>query len=655
MLDFDLNDTLVEEDDYEPFIGQTFESQEEAYVYYDNYAKRQGYVVRKDRSDTKHGRTVRRDFCCHRGGKNPLKVIDLSKPQRHKVSSRCDCKAHMRITLKKCFDIFPEEWHVTKFVKEHNHELLSSEEMRFLPANRTISQEDEKQILLYKEAGLSVRQIIQVMELEKKRLLGNDDVKSLLEYMQSAKLENNLFQYAYTMDDERRLEHLIWCQAQCFELYQKYGDVVVFDTTYKVNSYDMPCGIFVGVDNHGKTILFGCALLRNETTSTFKWLMKTFVTLMKKPPKTIITDQDPWMSEAIETELPTTKHSFCIWHITSKFSCWFAALLRTAYQDWCADFDGAYKTTIATEFEHKWNVMVHKYDLQENKHIQGLYDVKYFWAPAYLRDHFFGGMITTGRSESINAFIKKFVSSHVSRTNFVKQIDIAVQEIGQGRICDNMTAILRPIPVKSKSPLEEQAFRVFTPYAFKKFQEEFIRASQYSVMHDQGNTFFVRYFEGATPRNHSVFWGGVMASCSCKNFEFWGVLCRHILRVFSHTNCFKIPSLYLPLRWYRNSSEASSVVQEGDVHSTSNQGALHTTYEVQGDNIELEEESNIVNNASTNEHVVYLPPKSKIKGRPKKRREKGGKELGKKTNVVPYANNLVILSPLVLIKIIFSA
>ncbi|KAL2936163.1 Protein FAR1-RELATED SEQUENCE 3 [Bienertia sinuspersici] len=73
--------------------------------------------------------------------------------------------------------------------------------------------------------------------------------------------------------------------CQCFELYQKYGDVIVFDTTYKVNAYDMPCAIFVGVDNHGKTILFGCALLRNEKTSTFKWLMKTFVTIMKRPPK----------------------------------------------------------------------------------------------------------------------------------------------------------------------------------------------------------------------------------------------------------------------------------------------------------------------------------------------------------------------------------
>jgi len=48
---------------------------------------------------------------------------------------------------------------------------------------------------------------------------------------------------------------------------------VVFDTTYKVNSYDMPFGIFVGVNNHGKTILFGCALLQIETTRASRWLI----------------------------------------------------------------------------------------------------------------------------------------------------------------------------------------------------------------------------------------------------------------------------------------------------------------------------------------------------------------------------------------------
>ena len=38
------------------------------------------------------------------------------------------------------------------------------------------------------------------------------------------------------------------------------------------------------------------------------------------------------------------------------------------------------------------------------------------------------------------------------------QVDIVALEIAQGRFYNNLSAILRPVPVKSKSPLEERAF-----------------------------------------------------------------------------------------------------------------------------------------------------------------------------------------------------
>uniref|UniRef100_A0A803LWI9 Protein FAR1-RELATED SEQUENCE n=1 Tax=Chenopodium quinoa TaxID=63459 RepID=A0A803LWI9_CHEQI len=422
MLDVDLNEPLIEEEnnDDEPFIGQTFESQEEAYVFYNKYAKQHGFVVRKDRSDTRHGRTIRRDFYCHCGGKKPLKVVDFSKPQRNKESSKCDCKAHMRITLKKCFDIFPEEWHVTKYSKQHNHVMLPPEAMRFLPSNRNISGEDEKKILLLKEAGLSARQIIRVLELEKnvghgelpfiqkdvrnlfgrvKRLLGANDSKSLLEYMKSTNEENNKFQYAYTVDGER--------------------------------------------------------------------------------------------------------------------SCWFATLLRENYQKWCADFYNLYKMTITEEFERSWTLMIAKYNLQENKHVQGLYNVA-----------------------------------------------LAVQEICQGQSHSNMVATLRPISMKTKSPLEGQAFEVFTSFAFKKFQDELIKASQYSIIQIEGN----------------------------------------------------IPSSYLPLRWHCDRLQPTVENQE-----------------IISEAMILEEESETVHNdIGVGGDDVLCPPKSKTKGRPPKKRERGGKESGKK-------------------------
>lgn len=147
---------------------------------------------------------------------------------------------------------------------------------------------------MLKECGLSVRQIMRVMELEKNIAHGHlpfltkdvhnyfakirkmhyqNDAKDLLEYCKKSKNENPNFQYAFTLDNDNKFIHIFWSPSRCIDWYKRFGDVMVFDTTYKVNSYDMPLGIFVSIDNYGRTILFGCVLLRNETTNTFSWLL----------------------------------------------------------------------------------------------------------------------------------------------------------------------------------------------------------------------------------------------------------------------------------------------------------------------------------------------------------------------------------------------
>ncbi|KAG5531650.1 hypothetical protein RHGRI_026317 [Rhododendron griersonianum] len=363
----------------------------------------------------------------------------------------------------------------------------------------------------------------------------------------------------------------------------------------------MPFGIFVGVNNHGKTVLFGCALLRNETTSAFQWLFKTFLTLMKKQPKTILTDQDPWMSEAIAKEFPGTKHSFCIWHITSKFSGWFTAILRDQYQTWCADFYELYHLETPQEFEDHWTQVIAKYNLQSNKHVMGLYEIKHFWVPAYLRDYFFGGMTTTGRSESINAFIKRFISSHTNLEKFVKQVDLGIEDIQQKELHDTMLQKYRGSSLRTMSPLEEQAREVLTPFCFKKFQEEFGRATLYSLLHGDGHEFVVKYHKNVDSKKHKVFWDGETATCGCKHFEFWGILCRHILSVFLHKDCYQFPSMYLPSRWCRDTFQSEEGSQMSD--------------EILVDNL-IDD--------------VHCPPISKTKDRPKTKRLKGGREVAPK-------------------------
>jgi hypothetical protein len=75
--------------------------------------------------------------------------------------------------------------------------------------------------------------------------------------------------------------------------YKIYGDYISFGTTFSTNVYDMPFAPIVGVDNHGKTIPFGCALLKDQTIESYEWLFDTFLFANDgKIPETVITDQE---------------------------------------------------------------------------------------------------------------------------------------------------------------------------------------------------------------------------------------------------------------------------------------------------------------------------------------------------------------------------
>ena len=65
-----------------------------------------------------------------------------------------------------------------------------------------------------------------------------NDAMDLLQFCKVAKERNSKFQCAFTTDEEKMLEHIFWSHPHSFDWYQKYGDIVVFYTTYKVNACD---------------------------------------------------------------------------------------------------------------------------------------------------------------------------------------------------------------------------------------------------------------------------------------------------------------------------------------------------------------------------------------------------------------------------------
>ncbi|KAJ9561892.1 hypothetical protein OSB04_007052, partial [Centaurea solstitialis] len=124
----------------------------------------------------------------------------------------------------------------------------------------------------------------------------------------------NAIKYPFEVDVTSKQCVDILADGRSRDSYMKFGDV--FDVTYMTNKFKKLFSPFVGVNRHGQSILFGGALLANETEETFEWLFENFLKYMfSKYPKSIITDQDKAMGNAIKKVLPSTRHRYCAWHI----------------------------------------------------------------------------------------------------------------------------------------------------------------------------------------------------------------------------------------------------------------------------------------------------------------------------------------------------
>ncbi|KAL2893104.1 Protein FAR1-RELATED SEQUENCE 8 [Bienertia sinuspersici] len=175
--------------------------------------------------------------------------------------------------------------------------------------------------------------------------------------------------------------NVFWSDARCRAMWEDFGDIITFDTTFQTNRYEMPLALFVGVNHHGSSIIFACALISHEDTDTFVWVFNEWLKCMGKAPLGILTDQDKAIAKA----------EFGV--ATKNWKQIEVALHVVVHE--CLDPD---------EFDEAWDTMVEKFQIGDNSWIQETKELKKRWALAYCRDNYWAGMSSTQRSEGMNRF-----------------------------------------------------------------------------------------------------------------------------------------------------------------------------------------------------------------------------------------------------------
>ncbi|CAN0843385.1 Protein FAR1-RELATED SEQUENCE 3 [Linum grandiflorum] len=117
------------------------------------------------------------------------------------------------------------------------------------------------------------------------------------------------------LDSEEQIANIFWADAKMRVDFQCFGDSISFDITYRTNDTTRPLAIFVGKNNHYHLIVFGAALLYDETVLTLKWLFNIFTRCMNsKKPKCIFTYHCAAIRVGLHTVFPNSFHGLCTFH-----------------------------------------------------------------------------------------------------------------------------------------------------------------------------------------------------------------------------------------------------------------------------------------------------------------------------------------------------
>ncbi|XP_019225397.1 PREDICTED: protein FAR1-RELATED SEQUENCE 11-like [Nicotiana attenuata] len=194
--------------------------------------------------------------------------------------------------------------------------------------------------------------------------------------------------------------------------------------------------------------------------------------------------------------------------------------------------------------------LISQFDLGSDRHIKLLYLNRASWALPYLKGYFFAGMTTIGRSESINAYLKRFLHARQSLKEFVEQVATAVSIRNHAGEEATMRQKYYNPQIKTFMPMEKHASKVITPFAFKLLQDEMILSVEYGLFPHSDGSYLVRHYS-KTDGGRFVYWNSIeeVVQCSCQEFEFSGILCRHSIRVLSAHNDFMLPDKYLLAKW----------------------------------------------------------------------------------------------------------
>ncbi|XP_056697722.1 protein FAR1-RELATED SEQUENCE 5-like [Spinacia oleracea] len=523
----------VEEPLVPPSVGMTFRSYNAVIEYYHEFGRQNGFEMKiRSRENVKGVVCDKSNDCtrlrltCTKEGKFTPKGKDPSKPSRTQVTG---CKAKITAT----FDKNIGEWKLNTVVLEHNHTLdpLNS---RFMSNYRFINPHNKDIIMTNERAGVPIsrnyatfavryggygfvpfseKDCRNLVSKHRRLCLRKGDFAAMEKHFLEMSSKDKNFYYMYERGDDGRLKNVFWVDGRCRAAYRDFGDVISFDTVRRESSQSVNVTWMCSNFRRGYKEL--CLVVQDMARIQLCYV--GYLTLMDQlsfwflSTRPHITEHTSYMEgkrNAIKEVFPDAKHRWCIWHILRNAKKHLKdeenideirKSLRRALHD----------SLHVEEFEKRWEEVVEKYKLHTIKWFDEMYTVRHRWVPVYFKSDFWAGMSSTQRSEkyvSEGVFQRLYTSKKFEE--FQDQVRL-VTYTSATKTQDWKNLCVRSGDKKAKWP-KRQTFKVT------------LDRISYDV------------------------------KCECKHFEFRGILCCRVVRVYHEEDVECVPEKYILSRWRKD-------------------------------------------------------------------------------------------------------
>ncbi|XP_076922725.1 protein FAR1-RELATED SEQUENCE 5-like [Bidens hawaiensis] len=413
---------------------------------------------------------------------------------------------------------------VHDFVEGHNHRMVADSDMQFVHSARKLTHVQEEDIYGLSNVNLGP---VKVFNLMRTQYGGFEKVGAIKDDCKNFKQVNSC----------------VLANEISKSNYLAFGDIISFDATFKTNKYKMVIVPFTAIDNHCHSVTVGTGLLTSETIESYTWLLQMLLKSFGSAPKVVVTNQDPAMKQAIASVFPNTRHrafykSFMVGADLCNNEDFKSRLCNIVWTDSISPF----------EFEEKWQAIMVEFD----------------WIPAFYREEPLSGLMrTTSRSESKNHFLRLATNSELTIVEFFNHFDFCMEiQRYNGRRCDHDSRYMYP-QLETSSYLEREAVRIYTRSIFNDVHDEMNEiiggVSQFGSCEEKGGYLrckiwdFNVYVPGFMEK-YDEFGEESTTTCSCKRFEQYGLLCRHIFYVMNMYQVKKFPKRYINDRWRKEAA-----------------------------------------------------------------------------------------------------